>query len=241
GKESVCGYFALPSFLSPTEFCLNKEAKKQTRSAISEIRNNVGLRTARREMNSLIAHMLLLLVLKNAHSQLIDCGHFSDNLPLRLRELRTTFNKIKDYFQDRDSELDTMLLKQDLLEDFKTRIESTGYMQFHYCPLKFFQSYLGCQSVGEMIHFYLEDVLPKVTTDNPVKQDVDFLGNMLLDLRQLIKRCHRFFICERKNKTVKAVKDTYEKLRDKGIYKAIGEFDIFVDYIEQYLLMKMKN
>lgn len=40
-----------------------------------------------------------------------------------------------------------------------------------------------------MIHFYLEDVLPKVTTDNPVKQDVDFLGNMLLDLRQLIKRC----------------------------------------------------
>ncbi|XP_070797207.1 interleukin-10 [Pituophis catenifer annectens] len=172
-------------------------------------------------MNSLIAYMLLSLVLKNAHSQLIDCGHFSNNLPLRLRELRATFNKIKDYFQDRDSELDTVLLKQDLLEDFK--------------------SYLGCQSVAEMIHFYLEDVLPKVTTDNPVKQDVDFLGNMLLDLRQLIKRCHRFFICERKNKTVKAVKDTYEKLQDKGIYKAIGEFDIFVDYIEQYLIMKMKS
>ncbi|XP_063156152.1 interleukin-10 [Candoia aspera] len=172
-------------------------------------------------MNSLIAYMLLSLVLKSTHSQLMDCRHFADNLPFRLRELRITFNKIKDYFQDRDSELDTMLLKEDLLEDFK--------------------SYLGCQSVAEMIHFYLEDVLSKVATDNPVKQDVDFLGNILLDLRQTIKRCHRFFICERKNKTVKAIKDTYEKLQDKGIYKAIGEFDIFVDYIEQYLIMKMKK
>ncbi|XP_007437603.1 interleukin-10 [Python bivittatus] len=172
-------------------------------------------------MNSLIAYMLLFLVLQNAHSQLTDCRRFAESLPLRLRELRVTFNKIKDYFQDRDSELDTMLLKEDLLEDFK--------------------SYLGCQSVAEMIHFYLEDVLPKVTTDNPVKQNVGFLGSMLLDLSQTIKRCHRFFICERKSKIVKTIKDTYEKLQDKGIYKAIGEFDIFVDYIEQYLIMKMRK
>ncbi|KAF7254567.1 Interleukin-10 [Varanus komodoensis] len=175
-------------------------------------------------MKSPVAFTLLFLVIsfKNAHLQFRDdCKHFADNLPRRLRELRATFNKVKDYFQSRDDELDILLLKEDLLEDFK--------------------GYLGCQSVAEMIQFYLEDVLPNVTTSNTVGKDVGFLGNMLLDLRQTIKRCHRFFICERKNKAIKNIKETYKKLHVKGIYKAMGEFDIFIDYIEEYLRMKMRN
>ncbi|KAH0618899.1 hypothetical protein JD844_018431 [Phrynosoma platyrhinos] len=176
-------------------------------------------------MKSIVVFMLLslVLILKNAHSQLAEnnCKYFANNLPLRLRELRVTFNKVKDYFQARDDELDIMLLNKDLLEDFK--------------------GYLGCQSVGEMIQFYLEDVLPKVSTSNTIDQEVGFLGDMLLDLRQTIKRCHRYFICEKKNKTIKNIKDTYEKLQDKGIYKAIGEFDTFINYIEEYLTMKMRN
>lgn len=31
------------------------------------------------------------------------------------------------------------------------------------------------------------------------------------------------------------------QLQDKGLYKAIGEFDILVNYIEEYLIMKMKK
>lgn len=31
------------------------------------------------------------------------------------------------------------------------------------------------------------------------------------------------------------------QLQDKGIYKAMGEFDIFVNYIEDYLIMKLRK
>ncbi|XP_062998917.1 interleukin-10 isoform X2 [Elgaria multicarinata webbii] len=123
--------------------------------------------------------------------------------------------------QTRDDELDIMLLKEELLEDFK--------------------GYLGCQSVAEMIQFYLEDVLPNVTTGNNVEKDVGFLGTMLQDLRLTIKRCHNFFICEKKNRVIKNIKETYQKLQVKGIYKAVGEFDIFINYLEEYLIMKMKK
>nr|XP_060627502.1 interleukin-10 [Anolis sagrei ordinatus] len=165
----------------------------------------------------------LVLILENAHSQLAEtnCKYFANALPPRLRELRATFNRVKEYFQTQDEELDIMLLKEDLLEDFK--------------------GYLGCQSVGEMIQFYLEDVLPNVSSSNTINQDVDFLGDLLLELRQLIKRCHRYFICEKKSKTIKDIKDTYKKLQDKGIYKAMGEFDTFINYIEEYLMMKMRR
>ncbi|XP_053104780.1 interleukin-10 [Hemicordylus capensis] len=176
-------------------------------------------------MKSLLAFTLLSLVLslKNAHCQLTkgSCNRFADILPLRLRELRVKFNEIKDYFQTRDEAIDTVLLKEDLLEDFK--------------------GYLGCQSVAEMIQFYVEDVLPKVTTGNTIEQSVGFIRSMLLDLKTTIKRCYKFFICEKKNSTISSIKQTYEKLQDKGIYKAIGEFDIFVNYIEEYLIMKMKK
>uniref|UniRef100_A0A8D0BR15 Interleukin family protein n=1 Tax=Salvator merianae TaxID=96440 RepID=A0A8D0BR15_SALMN len=151
----------------------------------------------------------------------VYCKYFADTLPLQLRELRVTFNEIKDYFQSRDDELDVMLLKEDLLEDFK--------------------GYLGCQSVSEMIQFYLEDVFSNVTTGNTIQQSVGFLKNMLLELRQTIKRCHRYFICEKNNRTIKDIKETYKKMKQKGIYKAMGEFDIFVNYIEEYLITKMKN
>ncbi|XP_066482262.1 interleukin-10 [Tiliqua scincoides] len=176
-------------------------------------------------MNSLFAFTLLSLVLylNNAHCQLTEgnCKHFADLLPLRLRDLRITFNKIKDYFQTRDDELDIMLLNENLLEEFK--------------------GYLGCQSVAEIIQFYLEDVLPNVTTGDTIERNVGFIQTMLQDLKQSIKRCHRFFICEKKKKAINYIRETYEKLQDKGIYKAMGEFDIFVNYIEEYLTMKMKK
>uniref|UniRef100_A0A6J0V6X7 Interleukin family protein n=1 Tax=Pogona vitticeps TaxID=103695 RepID=A0A6J0V6X7_9SAUR len=176
-------------------------------------------------MNSLAVLTLLSLavILPTVHPQLANssCKYFADNLPRRLRELRVIFNKVKDYFQTRDDRLDIMLLKEDLLEDFK--------------------GYLGCQSVAEMIQFYLEDVIPKVITGSAVEQNVGFLGNSLLDLKQTIKRCHKFFICEKKNDTIKNIKETYKQLQEKGIYKAMGEFDIFINYIEEYLIRKMRN
>ncbi|XP_077190928.1 interleukin-10 [Paroedura picta] len=175
-------------------------------------------------MKSLLAFTLLSLVLNKAHCQLNEgsCKHFADVLPLKLRDLRVAFNEIKDYFQSRDDELDIILLNEDLLQEFK--------------------EYLGCQSMAEMIQFYLEDVLLKASNaSKSIKQHVDSLGNMLLHLRLTLKRCHRFLICEKKSKTIESIKETYEKLQEKGMYKAMGEFDIFIDYIEQYLILKTRK
>ncbi|KAJ6659905.1 hypothetical protein lerEdw1_018361 [Lerista edwardsae] len=189
------------------------------------LQNSSGPQRNSEDMNTLSAFTLLSLVLclKNAHCQLAEgsCRDFADQLPGRLRELRAMFNQIKDYFQIRDDELDIMLLRQDLLDEFK--------------------GYFGCQSVAEIIQFYQEDVLPKVTAGNTIARKVVFLQNMLQDLKQVIKRCHKFFICEKKRSAINYVKETYKQLQDKGLYKAMGEFDIFVNYIEEYLIMKMKN
>ncbi|KAG6935514.1 interleukin 10 [Chelydra serpentina] len=175
-------------------------------------------------MKLLTALIFLALIasIKLASCQLSEesCTQLSNLLPLRLKNLRIAFDEIKDYFQAKDDELDILLLKEDLLEDFK--------------------GYLGCQSVSDMIRFYLDEVLPKaINSSKHIKRSVGNIGNMLMDLRQTLKRCHRFFTCEKRSRTLKQITETYDKLQEKGIYKAMGEFDIFINYIEEYLMMKM--
>uniref|UniRef100_A0A8D0GME2 Interleukin family protein n=1 Tax=Sphenodon punctatus TaxID=8508 RepID=A0A8D0GME2_SPHPU len=177
-------------------------------------------------MKHLAAFTLLSLVLSfqltTCHLTEECCMHLPNLLPLRLRDMRVKFDEIKDYFQAQDDELSIQLLTNELLEDFK--------------------SYLGCQSVSDMIHFYLEEVLPKAIMSNKtVERGVDSIENMLQELRQTLKRCHRFFLCEKRTKTIKEIKGTYEKLQEKGIYKAMGEFDTFINYIEEYLTLKMRK
>ncbi|XP_075578583.1 interleukin-10 [Pelecanus crispus] len=148
-----------------------------------------------------------------------SCLHFSELLPAKLKELRIKFEEIKDYFQSKDDELSTQLLSPELLNEFK--------------------GIFGCQTMSEMMRFYMEEVLPsamRTTTDQ--QQKVGDLGNLLLSLKATMKRCHRFFTCEKKSKTMKHVKETFDKMNEGGIYKAMGEFDIFINYIEEYLLMK---
>nr|XP_060499987.1 interleukin-10 isoform X2 [Panthera onca] len=144
-----------------------------------------------------------------------NCTHFSVSLPHMLRELRAAFGK-----QTKD-ELHSILLTRSLLEDFK--------------------GYLGCQALSEMIQFYLEEVMPQAENEDPdIKQHVNSLGEKLKTLRLRLRRCHRFLPCENKSKVVEQVKSTFSKLQEKGVYKAMGEFDIFINYIEAYMTMKMK-
>ncbi|XP_053562563.1 interleukin-10 [Bombina bombina] len=149
------------------------------------------------------------------------CHQVVNIFPAKLRELRTTFNKVKDYFQMKDDALNTILLEDNLLQEFKGS--------------------LGCHSVVEMLRFYLEDVLPNaISGSKGVTIDVSYIGNQLVDLRHTLRRCHNFLPCDRKSRTVKQIKETYKKMQAKGIYKAMGEFDIFIDYIEDYLMSKKK-
>ncbi|XP_031989347.1 interleukin-10 isoform X1 [Corvus moneduloides] len=52
---------------------------------------------------------------------------------------------------------------------------------------------------------------------------------------------HRFFTCEDRSRSMKHIKETFTKMNKNGIYKAMGEFDIFINYIEKYLMMKRRN
>nr|Q865X4.1 RecName: Full=Interleukin-10; Short=IL-10; AltName: Full=Cytokine synthesis inhibitory factor; Short=CSIF; Flags: Precursor [Lama glama]BAC75386.1 interleukin 10 [Lama glama] len=150
-----------------------------------------------------------------------SCAHFPASLPHMLRELRAAFGRVKTFFQMKD-QLDNMLLTRSLLEDFK--------------------GYLGCQALSEMIQFYLEEVMPQAENHGPdIKEHVNSLGEKLKTLRLRLRRCHRFLPCENKSKAVEQVRGVFSKLQEKGVYKAMSEFDIFINYIEAYMTMKMKN
>nr|XP_019608006.1 PREDICTED: interleukin-10 [Rhinolophus sinicus] len=150
-----------------------------------------------------------------------SCIHFPAGLPHMLRELRDAFGRVKTFFQMKD-QLDNMLLNGSLLEDF------TGY--------------LGCQALSEMIQFYLEEVMPQAESQDPeIKKHVNSLGENLKTLRLRLRRCHRFLPCENKSKAVEQVKSAFNKLQEKGVYKAMSEFDIFINYIEAYMTLRMKK
>ncbi|XP_006834122.1 PREDICTED: interleukin-10 [Chrysochloris asiatica] len=150
-----------------------------------------------------------------------SCTYFPDSLPHMLRELRETFNRVKSFFQTKD-QLNNKLLNDSLLNDF--------------------QGYLGCQALSEMIKFYLEAVMPQAENQDPdIKEHVNSLGEKLTTLRTRLRRCHRFLPCENKSKAVEQVKNAFNKLQEKGVYKAMSEFDIFIYYIEIYMTKKMKN
>nr|Q9TSJ4.1 RecName: Full=Interleukin-10; Short=IL-10; AltName: Full=Cytokine synthesis inhibitory factor; Short=CSIF; Flags: Precursor [Oryctolagus cuniculus]AAC23839.1 interleukin-10 [Oryctolagus cuniculus]ABD95361.1 interleukin-10 [Oryctolagus cuniculus]ALG04570.1 interleukin 10 [Oryctolagus cuniculus cuniculus]ALG04623.1 interleukin 10 [Oryctolagus cuniculus algirus] len=150
-----------------------------------------------------------------------SCIHFPGGLPHMLRELRAAFGRVKTFFQSKD-QLNSMLLTESLLEDLK--------------------GYLGCQALSEMIQFYLKDVMPQAENHSPaIREHVNSLGENLKTLRLRLRQCHRFLPCENKSKAVEQVKSAFSKLQEEGVYKAMSEFDIFINYIETYMTMKIKS
>ncbi|XP_041505004.1 interleukin-10 [Microtus oregoni] len=150
-----------------------------------------------------------------------NCTHFPVSQTHMLRELRTAFSQVKTFFQKKD-QLDNILLTDSLLQDFK--------------------GYLGCQTLSEMIQFYLVEVMPQAENHGPeIKEHLNSLGEKLKTLRRQLQRCHRFLPCENKSKAVEQVKNDFNKLQEKGVYKAMNEFDIFINCIEAYMTIKMKS
>lgn len=130
-----------------------------------------------------------------------ECGGTDqcDNFPQMLRDLRDAFSRVKTFFQTKD-EVDNLLLKESLLEDFK--------------------GYLGCQALSEMIQFYLEEVMPQAENQDPEAKDhVNSLGENLKTLRLRLRRCHRFLPCENKSKAVEQIKMPLTSCRKKEFTK----------------------
>ncbi|XP_059723898.1 interleukin-10 [Haemorhous mexicanus] len=167
--------------------------------------------------------VLLLLLLGSAPARAQpSCLHFPGLLPAKLKELRLKFEEIKDYFQSKDDDLSIQLLSSDLLEEIKGS--------------------LGCQSVSEMMEFYLEEVLPRAMRSSSQHQrSMSDLGNLLLNLRATMRLCHKFFTCEERSRSMEHIKETFSRMSRNGIYKAMGEFDIFINYIEKYLTMRRRS
>ncbi|EGV92826.1 interleukin-10 isoform X3 [Cricetulus griseus] len=150
-----------------------------------------------------------------------NCTHFPVSQTHMLRELRTAFSQVKTFFQKKD-QLDNILLTDSLVQDF--------------------EGYLGCQTLSEMIQFYLVEVMPQAENHGPeIKEHLNSLGEKLKTLRRQLQRCHRFLPCENKSKAVEKVKSDFNKLQEKGVYKAMNEFDIFINCIETYMTIKMKS
>nr|XP_048286623.1 interleukin-10 isoform X3 [Myodes glareolus] len=136
------------------------------------------------------------------------------------REGRAT--QLRDSLSQKKDQLDNILLTDALLQDFK--------------------GYLGCQTLSEMIQFYLVEVMPQAENHGPeIKEHLNSLGEKLKTLRRQLQRCHRFLPCENKSKAVEQVKNDFNKLQEKGVYKAMNEFDIFINCIEEYMTIKMKS
>ncbi|QEJ79155.1 IL-10-like protein [Goatpox virus] len=130
-----------------------------------------------------------------------------------LKDLRSEFSKIKSFVQNNDQE-NMMLLSQSMLNKLT--------------------SCIGCKSLSDMIKFYLNDVLPNAEKIEQIKNIITSIGEKLKSLKEKLISCD-FLHCEN-NDEIKTVKAIFNKLKDKGIYKAMGEFDIFINYVEKYIV-----
>ncbi|XP_026791450.2 interleukin-10 [Pangasianodon hypophthalmus] len=146
-----------------------------------------------------------------------SCCSFVEKFPVRLKALRSSYAKIRDYYESKD-ELDTSLFNRTVLEHFK--------------------SPYGCSVMNDILHFYLETVLPSAITGHITKDHfrtpIDTIGNLFQELKRELIQCRSYFTC-RKPFEISSVKNSYSQMGGKGLYKAMGELDMLFNYIEDYV------
>ncbi|XP_007897740.1 interleukin-10 [Callorhinchus milii] len=147
-------------------------------------------------------------------------------LHIHLRELRTANQKISSYFQRRDGNIRVSLLRGKFQHEFKGR--------------------LGCQFLKEMLDFYLSHIIPAAKTQSKAyNTHISKIGNTLFELQQNIENCHQLFNCDtcncNRSNYIEEIYNMYKKLQDKGIYKAMGELNTFIDWLDRFLSMKLKG
>ncbi|NP_001018621.2 interleukin-10 precursor [Danio rerio] len=170
----------------------------------------------------ILSALLTLLLCDCAQSRRVecktDCCSFVEGFPLRLRELRSAYKEIQKFYESNDD------LEPLLNEDIKHNINSP----------------YGCHVMNEILHFYLETILPTALQKNPLKHSttpIDSIGNIFQELKRDMVKCKRYFSCQNPFE-VNSLKNSYEKMKEKGVYKAMGELDLLFRYIEQYLASK---
>ncbi|XP_030632243.1 interleukin-10 [Chanos chanos] len=172
--------------------------------------------------------ILLVALFECSRCRKIDCRDrccsFVENFPVKLKALRVSYAKIRDYYEAND-ELETALLDEDILHNIK--------------------SPFGCHAMKGILEFYLDNVLPKAIEDVKdanrfFKSPIDSIGNTLTELKRDIIHCRNYLSCRQPFK-LDTVIHSYNKMKTNGLYKAMGELDLLFNYIEDYMVSKKRN
>ncbi|XP_030585688.1 interleukin-10 [Archocentrus centrarchus] len=152
------------------------------------------------------------------------CCRFVEGFPLRLKQLRQDYARIRDYYEAND-DLDTALLDQSVEDSFK--------------------SPYGCHTMNSLLDFYLSTVLPTavagVTEDiKSLKPHMESIQEIFSNLKRDVIQCRNYFSCK-KQFDIQNLNSTYTQMESRGLYKAMGELDILFNYFETYLASKWQR
>ncbi|XP_017306289.1 interleukin-10 [Ictalurus punctatus] len=169
----------------------------------------------------LLLSLLTVLLLRAAQCTKIickdSCCSFVEGFPVRLKALRSSYAVIRDYYEGKD-DLDTSLFNRTVLDHFKTPY--------------------GCSVMNDILHFYLETVLPNAISGHMngknFRTPIDTIGSLFQELKRELVKCRSYFTC-RKPFEISSVKNSYHQMGGKGLYKAMGELDMLFNYIEDYV------
>ncbi|KAM8915535.1 interleukin-10 isoform 1-T1 [Spinachia spinachia] len=121
--------------------------------------------------------------------------------------------------QEANDDLDTALLDQSVEDSFK--------------------SPFACHTVDGILDFYLTSVLPTamagVTEDTrDLQPHMESIKQIFDGLKRDVFTCRKYFSCI-KPFDINNLNSTYSQMESKGPYKAMGEIDLLLNYIETYL------
>ncbi|KAK2821324.1 hypothetical protein Q7C36_020667 [Tachysurus vachellii] len=146
-----------------------------------------------------------------------SCCSFIEGFPVRLKALRSSYAVIRDYYESKD-DLDTALFNRTVLNHFN--------------------NLYGCSVMNDILHFYLETVLPSAISSHADKKNfktpIDTIGNLFQELKRELVKCRIYFKCQ-KPFEISSIKNSYSRMGGKGLYKAMGELDMLFNYIENYV------
>nr|ATA63363.1 interleukin-10 [Plecoglossus altivelis] len=177
--------------------------------------------------SSLLSLLVVLFMCGHALTTRVVCSDrccsFVEGFPVRLKELRASFSKIRDYYEANDE------LEKALLDDsFANSLQTPA----------------GCHIMDNLLKFYLDTVLPTAisgtTINNDFKSPIESIGDILNQLKKELMQCRRYFSCKKPFDITEFIL-TYNKMENKGLYKAMGELDLFFNYIETYLASKRRK
>ncbi|XP_023688156.1 interleukin-10 [Paramormyrops kingsleyae] len=160
----------------------------------------------------------IIAVVFDSSANCIHCDKFVEGFPAKLKELRKTFSRIKNYYEANDN-TDTALLDDTILQDFK--------------------SPSGCHAMNDILRFYLDTVLPTAATKAPRLHtpDISIISGIFSGLKKDVIACKKYFSCK-KPFSLEIITSTYKNMNVDGLYKAMGELDLLFNYIEEYLVSK---